>query len=267
MLLSFELPPKHLNDFKNELDYGFVLTHMVLENEDYATFYETLGKDLLLDNSAYELGEALPAKDIIKAAKRIKLGKGHNGIVALPDVRNNADKTIKRVVDSLAQYKKALPKLTFMVVPQGGSPGQVINCAMTLIEKMKEEKVDFMLGIPARYDYTGDNVMSEHNRIGIVEQLLETTSVTANQIHLLGLCNAQMLTSYSRVPFRSMDTSLPIEQGFRKTLISKHLSEKPTKYSWRENPTMDKDQIEIAKQNIAFMKVIINANGSKVISS
>jgi hypothetical protein len=73
MLLSFEIPTKHLAEFIPLEDFQFGLAHLFLK-KDYPGWeeYHKMYQGCLLDNSMYELGYPLPIEELMKAAALAK---------------------------------------------------------------------------------------------------------------------------------------------------------------------------------------------------
>jgi hypothetical protein len=72
--LSMEIPTAYLSEWSAWTDLDFVLAHRVLEDAAYAEFHarRPIDRELILDNSMHELGEALPVSDLVEAAKRCR---------------------------------------------------------------------------------------------------------------------------------------------------------------------------------------------------
>lgn len=73
MLLTFEIPTRHLEEFVPLEDFEFGLAHLFLK-QDYPGWeeYNKLYQGCLLDNSMYELGHPLPIEELLKAAALAK---------------------------------------------------------------------------------------------------------------------------------------------------------------------------------------------------
>lgn len=69
MLLTFEIPTKHVAEYVPLEDFEFGLAHLFLK-KDYPGYeeYQKLYQGCLLDNSMYELGSPLPTVSLIQAA-------------------------------------------------------------------------------------------------------------------------------------------------------------------------------------------------------
>lgn len=84
--LALEIPIALLDDIFPLTDIGFSLAHMILQNEEYRKFYK--GKNHIMDNSMYELGQPMEYDDLLNAV----LESRPTTIIA-PDWMNEAQMT------------------------------------------------------------------------------------------------------------------------------------------------------------------------------
>ncbi len=66
MLVSHETPVSFLETSRRYNDYDYALVHLFETNPEYYSFFKsskTLGREVLLDNSIFELGEAFDTKN------------------------------------------------------------------------------------------------------------------------------------------------------------------------------------------------------------
>ena len=62
--ISVALPIQLLKFSRLFNDYEFASGHLLLENDDYATFYKLIStRDFYINNSSYELGEPMDSED------------------------------------------------------------------------------------------------------------------------------------------------------------------------------------------------------------
>lgn len=266
MNFSWEIPINQIDQFKDDLDFGFVLSHLVLQNEKYRKFYTEIAKekDIILDNSAFELGEALPVAEIIEAGKLIEIENSKDFTIVLPDKRGDTDRTLQRSNQAVDKILKVFPNAKVMFVPQGPNISQVINCTLTFLTKFPNDKryikpneSKVRLGLPGRFPFSGDAKNSEQVRMGVASEILGTLVVKASDIHMLGLSNAALIPQYGRLGIGSLDTSLPFTQAIRNKLVEQNVSEKPSEplnfeYVYSE------EQINIAHKNTVFLKGLAN---------
>lgn len=97
-------PTAHLEQFATQSKTHLVLAHLVASNEGYAEFYlnrSKAGDRIIMDNSAFELGESFTPDLLLKLSKRI----GAHAVV-LPDYPfQPADKTIQAAIKYIPLFK------------------------------------------------------------------------------------------------------------------------------------------------------------------
>ena len=74
MLVSHETPVSFLETSRRYNDYDYALVHLFETNPEYYSFFKaskTLGREVLLDNSIFELGEAFDTKKFVKYVKEL----------------------------------------------------------------------------------------------------------------------------------------------------------------------------------------------------
>ena len=75
MLVSHETPVSFLETSRRYNDYDYALVHLFETNPEYYSFFKaskTLGREVLLDNSIFELGEAFDTKKFVKYVKELE---------------------------------------------------------------------------------------------------------------------------------------------------------------------------------------------------
>ena len=92
MLVSHESPISFLERSRNYNDYDYALVHLFETNPEYYSFFKvskTLGREVLLDNSIFELGEAFDTKKFVKYIKELE-----PTYYVVPDVLEDSQKTM-----------------------------------------------------------------------------------------------------------------------------------------------------------------------------
>lgn len=153
-------------------DYNMLLTHLT-EDPTYVDNALKLRGYKILDNSAYELGESLNTKTLIKAAKAVKADE-----VILPDVLKDGKRTLIRTMDSIEEIAAALSGVKLMAVPQGKDIEEWLECYTELIKLPIH-----VIGINK---FTHDYMLG--GRLKFCKSLKECGLVLPNlEYHLLGL--------------------------------------------------------------------------------
>ncbi len=92
MLVSHETPVSFLETSRRYNDYDYALVHLFETNPEYYSFFKaskTLGREVLLDNSIFELGEAFDTKKFVKYVKELE-----PTYYVVPDVLENSQATM-----------------------------------------------------------------------------------------------------------------------------------------------------------------------------
>lgn len=107
----------------------FILLHMLIKNKKYRDFYldENNKFDLIiLDNSAFELGESMDKKILMEWAYKLK-EKHPEAIIeiVIPDCYKNMKKTLELFYNFLEDYDT---NFRYMAVPQGSNEEELVEC-------------------------------------------------------------------------------------------------------------------------------------------
>jgi hypothetical protein len=180
-----------------------------LTDDAYRVFYKglvALGHELILDNGAYEFGEAMESEEYWKVISMMR-----PTIVVAPDSFRNAKKTVERVEKFYEEmHDRCLEsKFEVMGVPQGSNLTEWLWCYEKIAPMVN------VIGLPTAQ--WGD-------RTGIVRHFLakKLDNLKEPRIHLLGCWNPLEVLMYNDVPrVKSIDTSLPFKYAEKGWLIKK----------------------------------------------
>lgn len=104
MKVAHLVPISCLRDEKMYGDYFYALAHIVLQSKEYADFFlekSREGELVLLDNSAYELGESISDDKLLAAVERVE-----PSYVYAPDVVGDAASTCRRTFEFVSRIGK-----------------------------------------------------------------------------------------------------------------------------------------------------------------
>ena len=124
MLVSHETPISFLDKSREYNDYDYALVHLFESDPEYYSFFKvskTLGREVLLDNSIFELGKAFDPKKFAIYVERLQ-----PTYYVVPDVLEDTRET----VNSFQQFRMAYagqPGLKIGVV-QGKTYQQLVEC-------------------------------------------------------------------------------------------------------------------------------------------
>lgn len=220
--IAHEAPICIMGEIRDKTDYDYALVHLFETHPEYLNHFKQsikLGREVILDNSIFELGEAF---DIGKYAGWIEELKPTEYI--LPDVLEDGFMTVKKAEDWLNRYSH-LPGKKIGVV-HGKTIKEFIYCYESLVE-LGVDKIAFTFrGQLYESLVTGNNIKLDKRlglmswslgRISVLEKLLERNIIDKNiPHHLLGCSLPQEFTHYTEDKFgwiESLDTSSPVMLG------------------------------------------------------
>lgn len=198
-------------------DGDYALVHLLDENEEYAERFVSIARyrnipnlsgkprPLILDNSAYELGESF---DPEKFAEWVEILRPDYYVV--PDVPGEAEATLIAFEEWGKKYK-GLPGKR-MGVLQGKTATEAVNC-FRYLQQFGADIIGIPFLIGRGFGATDDiNLMSA--RVLLYSQIYE--QCTEHPIHLLGVSLPQEGKYASKMPWIvSVDTSNPIVAGMQ----------------------------------------------------
>lgn len=209
-LISHEVPKALLKQSRTFNDYDYAFAHLYNDPDFYLFYKESteLGRKVLLDNSAFELGSGIfdTFGDIV-----VDL---HPTWYVVPDVRHNGPETI----ESYKRFVEKFPDLpgVAMCAIQGETFEDLVDCYKFMIERTQK------IAIP--FDSKGyDQSLSPwERRPAFLERLAALPIWKENPMHLFGTYAAREFLSpvYHHVKFETVDTSNPVTaaaEGWRYT--------------------------------------------------
>jgi len=212
--------------------YHLPLAHDVLAHpkeyaETFKQFSKYFSKTIILDNSVIELGHAVDKAVVLEAAKIV----GAN-VIVLPDVLLDCDATIDSCLAALdiwtAYFGNRLFEYSFMIVPQGKTPGEFARCAEAFADDMRIG----WWGIPRNYNIKG--LGSRREAIDIVRVLNKHRN-----IHLLGFSDdiVDDVLSARHHAVSGIDSAVPIRAASLGLRMSMGLdADLPSRGKWWDDP-------------------------------
>lgn len=204
------VPTAYLQKVCSNATTQLALAHQVIRDDAYRRFYKHQKAHVILDNSAFELGQAVSDGTILETMGLIQPDE-----VVLPDVLQDHEGTIARVRSFLGNVPRfTKQEAIFMAVPHGKTLAEYIECYIQLAA-MPEVAV---LGIGTIY-----NRIFEGGRRAIFRALKVRSQLADKPHHLLGLGDSghfelQMLKEYDVI--RSCDSSAAYMQASRGARIA-----------------------------------------------
>lgn len=215
MKIAHEAPISIFDKVQELTDYDYALVHLFEENEQYYDKFveaKAKGREIILDNSIFELGEAFSGDKFVKWVEKLQ-----PEWYIIPDVLDNCSDTIDSFIDFTTTYN-GLPGKA-IAVAQGSTFDDYIVCYNFLANHPRVDKIAISFDYPFLYE-TGDG--NKYYRMMRGRQHLINTMIakglvaTHKKHHLLGCGLPQEFISYQDLPWvDSIDTSNPVIHGMK----------------------------------------------------
>lgn len=265
MLVSHESPIDMLYDSHSYNDYDYALVHLFETHPDYYSFFKsslTLGREVLLDNSIFELKEAFDADKFAAYIEDLK-----PTYYVVPDVLEDAEGTMKAWLKFQQKYSD-LPGMKIGVV-QGKTYQDLVECYKFMSDRADYIAISFdyswyqQVGIA----YTHDEKLAKlerqcTGRQQLYRRLKEDKIWRDNKPHhLLGCSLAKEFAQYTwDYSVRSCDTSNPVVAGIKglRYISGIGLLEKPSTLlaDLIDHNTTDDQRQDIIYNTTEFKKLI-----------
>lgn len=259
--VSFESPLDIIDNSYN--DYDYCLCHLLEENKEYKDYFYNTKKNILLDNSIFELGTAF---DIHKFYDIVLDLKPNEYIV--PDVLDNGYETIKQFEEwnKITDNKKVGTKIG---VVQGRTLEEFIYCYRYMSENADKIALSFNCEIYNHLVFVSDNGYNEtgnnYNQKDLYTwykarpymiRLLQKLGIWNfnKPHHLLGCAFASEffdnIELYNNSSIDTLDTSNPVVAGYSGLKYTNHGID--TKPKLKLYTIMDNKLTEQQKQLINY---------------
>ena len=215
MKIAHEAPLSIFDKVQAVTDYDYALVHLFEESEEYYnTFVKAKenGREVLLDNSIFELGTAFNGDVYADWVAKLK-----PDWYIVPDVLDNANATI----DSFDSFMLSYPDLPGKVigVAQGSSYDELVACYRYMAYDSRVDKVAMSFNHPFFQELSGGNKyyrMMAGRQWTIRNMIADGIINEDKPHHLLGCGLPQEFTEYQNHKWiDSMDTSNPVIHGMK----------------------------------------------------
>jgi len=209
----------HLNLVRDK-NFHLVLAHLLDESATYRNFYKEVGNEgafLILDNSAFELGEPYPPEEMIKLGNEINASE-----IMAPEIYQDGRGTIEVVEEFAAKVKELTnKKWNIIATIHGKTFDDWMNCFKAIISINNITTIGLSCRAAEYFtDLRSSSVTTQRtfNRIGLTHILNKTCVgkfTPLRQYHLLGstdpVLELTVQTKYDWI--RSIDTSSAFAHG------------------------------------------------------
>ena len=229
MLISHEVPINLLEESKNFNDYDYCLLHLTYTYPYYKQYYidaAKAGRRIILDNSVFELSEALTNDKLAQGVLEL-----HPTEYIVPDCLDNKDQTIANLLSFEKDYP-VLPAVRIGVV-QGSTVEELTECYKFMSKHADKIALSFDSKAYDELSASEDKLDRWCTGRQLFVQHLVDTGVWNYEKphHLLGCSYAREFSNklYRKLNIESVDTSNPVVAGIKHLSYgSTGLNEKPS---------------------------------------
>lgn len=259
--IAHEAPLSIFNRVQEITDYDYALVHLFEENEQYWDKFvraRAMGREIILDNSIFELGEAFDADKFIPWVEKLE-----PTWYIIPDALEDAERTVKNVKEWKAPGVISKP----IGVVQGRSYDEIVWCYREIEPLVDKVAISFDYSFFVNEELNGKLPTKFHHymygRDAMLHRLFyEGVINTDKPHHLLGCGLPQEFDSYRDFKWvDSIDTSNPVVAGLKGIRYdsTKGLQDKPSEKLYTMiNTTPDYDQMAMITYNIECFRAIVN---------
>jgi hypothetical protein len=262
---AHEAPKAIFPEVQKLTDIDYALVHLFEEDEEYFNKFKKAvedGREVILDNSIFELGEAFDAERYAYWIEKLK-----PTWYIVPDALENRNKTMKQMELWNAKYKDSLPGKRIGVV-QGKTYAQLLSCY-----KYMNESADVdMIAISFDYSFY-ERVMPYPNkyvawalgRVSLLARFMNEEGLLNKDKphHLLGCGVPQEFEYYRRAGYDwiySVDTSNPVVHGIKDIRYTDQglWDKESQKLFTMINSEVSEEQMEVIRYNIEKFRWFCN---------
>jgi hypothetical protein len=171
-------------------------------------------REIILDNSIFELGEAYDAERYNYWINTLR-----PTWTIIPDVLNSKDGTLAKLEEWFTKYPRTSKLTSVIAVCQGSTTEEAVECFEALNAHPLVNKIGISFDSAAHKEGLILHPTSYHKhmygRINFVNQITKFGARKVKPLHLLGCSLPQELYAYRKNPnIDSVDTSSPVVHGF-----------------------------------------------------
>ena len=227
--IAHEAPLSIFNRVQEVTDYDYALVHLFEENEEYWNKFKRakeLGREIILDNSIFELGEAFSADKFYPWIEKLQ-----PTWYIIPDKLEDAEVTVANV-----RNWQSVPGCKSMGVVQGKSYEEIKWCYQEIEPNVDKVAISFDYHFFIDEEINGKLPTKYHHymygRDAMIHRLLADNVINEEKPHhLLGCGLPQEFDSYKGYDWiESLDTSNPVVAGIQGITYNstKGLEDKPS---------------------------------------
>ena len=214
--IAHESPKSIFGDIQEVTDYDYALVHLFEEDKEYLNQFKQAikkGREVILDNSIFELEEAFDAEKFAGWVRELR-----PTWYIVPDALEDTKKTLSQMADWNSKYNN-LPGKKIGVV-QGKTYEEIVDCYRYMDNTAEVD----MIAISFDYSYYTESVPHPNKyvswmlgRVKLLGDMVRDGIINEKKHHhLLGCSLPQEFSFYSQYPWiYSLDTSNPVVHGIK----------------------------------------------------
>lgn len=215
MKIAHEAPISIFSDIQKLTDYDYALVHLFETSSKYYNQFKDAvvsGREVLLDNSIFELGTAFDSDKFYKWINELQ-----PTWYIIPDVLEDCDGTLRNLDTWQTKYAQKLNGFKSIGVVQGKNEAEIIRCYKEIEPRV--DKVAISFDYSFFNSHPGDNKYARymHGRMALLRFLYGNGHINeAKPHHLLGCGLPQEFKLYRNLGWDwidSIDTSNPVVHG------------------------------------------------------
>ena len=260
--IAHESPKSIFQTIQRHTDYDYALVHLFEEDQEYLKLFKNAvlkGREVILDNSIFELEEAFDADKFAYWINELR-----PTWYIVPDALEDTEKTCKQMLEWNSKYSH-IPGKKIGVV-QGKTYEEIVAC-YALLDAASTD----MIAISFDYSYYTKSVPHPNKyvswmlgRVKLLGDLLRDGIINVNKPHhLLGCGLPQEFQYYKHSDYRwiySLDTSNPVVHGIKGIEYKDQglWSKESQKLFEMINSEVSMDQLNLIKYNIQKFRWFTN---------
>ena len=272
--INHEMPLELMLDprFDDLTDYSYDLVHMNDEIPEYKKYFQdslAKGRQVLLDNSVFELDEPFNPEKFVEKINELK-----PTWYVVPDFLDDCDATIRSMDEWISVYLPKVvdgPKIIGSI--QGKTPADMVRCYQKMASDPHVAKIAITFNSEC-YAALCPDLMQEGEKVDMLQVWCEGRQRLISKLvmdgiwennkphHLLGIALPQEAKTplYHRISIETWDTSNPVVAGLKGIKYTDEgLKEKPSvKLYTMMDMKVSEEQKDLIEYNIKKFREFLN---------
>ena len=266
--IAHEAPKAIFGKMQELTDYDYALVHLFEEDPEYLQQFKdalAAGREVILDNSIFELEEAFDAERFTYWINELK-----PTWYIVPDALENVKKTMSNMAEWNVRYAHKVPAECKKIgVVQGKTYTELANCYDHMINSAQVD----MVAISFDYSYYEDKFPHPNKyvswmlgRVQLLGRMLKDGVINTDMPHhLLGCGLPQEFQFYREANYDwiySLDTSNPVVHGLKEVYYKDQglWNKESQKLFTMINSEVTSTQMEVIRHNVSRFRWFANGN-------